>query len=83
MNMAFYADFEFEKMEKDNTGIDHAVADFVKFVHHQHEAKDGELLARVIKGLEIVAISFKGVNKIEREFIDRVNSEMKELKLVY
>ncbi len=80
MNLAFYADFEFDKMEKEHTGIESAVEHFVKFVHNQHDVTDAELITRAIKGLEIVAASFKGVNKVERDFIARVNSEMKEVK---
>jgi SepF-like predicted cell division protein (DUF552 family) len=79
MNVAFYSDFEFDRMEREQENPEKATENFIRFLHNQTNSDDKALLSRIMHGMEIVAASFKGINKKEREFIERIQSEIRDI----
>lgn len=79
MNIAFYSEFEFDRMEREHENPEKATENFIRFIHHQGKNEDRGLMQRATHGMEIVAASFKGTNQKEREFIERIQSEIREV----
>lgn len=72
MNQAFYVDFEFDKMEKEQPKLNGTVKEFNHFVEKNLQAGDKELISRSIKLMESVANAYS--KKREKSIIEQVKA---------
>jgi hypothetical protein len=76
MNQAFYTQFEFEELEKQNTSPIIAYESFMKFYHSNRDAITVPMKATSLSAIEKVASAFRGINKQEQEIISSVQREL-------
>lgn len=79
MNKAFYTSFEFEEYAKQHISVDEAKASFLKFLDANILAITPGLIDMSVEAIEKVAASFRKVNKKEREMINSIKAEIREI----
>jgi hypothetical protein len=79
MNKAFYVDFEFEDYANHHVSVQQAHDSFMNFLDAHVMEIDPKLIEKSVEAVEKVANAFRKVNKAEREMIDRIKSEIKEM----
>ncbi|WP_317897602.1 hypothetical protein [Aurantibacillus circumpalustris] len=72
MNQAFYVDFEFEKLEKEEPKLNGTVKEFNHFVEKNLQVGDKELIDLSLKLMENVANAYS--KKREKSIIEQVKS---------
>lgn len=79
MNQAFYVDFEFDDNAEKKISVQEAHDSFIRFLDANIESIDEKLINKSIKAVEKVATSFRKMNAEERELVDKIKTEIKEI----
>lgn len=79
MNKAYYVDFEFEDYANKNISIEEAHDSFMKFLDANLMEIDSELIEKSVIAVERVGKAFRKLNKVEKQMIDKIKSEIKEM----
>lgn len=80
MNLAYYADFEFEECLKKGISAKEAFASFLEFINSHISEIDPVIINQTVKAIHKVADSYKNTNKNESEMINNIEAELAILK---
>ncbi len=79
MNKAFYTQFEFDDIAKNQIPTSEVYKSYVKYLNENSHHINNELKIAIIKAVEAVANAYKKTNKKEQEMIDKI---MEEIELI-
>lgn len=80
MNQAFYVDFEFDATEEKHPASTEIAKSYTRFVHANYEPNDEALIKNSLQLIEAVALAYSKKN--EKNIIDNIRQEMKEISKV-
>jgi len=79
MNQAFYTSFEFEEYARHHVPVTEARTSFMEFLDRNILLIEPELIDKTVQAIERVAASYRKVNRQEREMIDSIKAEIREM----
>lgn len=79
MNKAFYTQFEFDDIARNQAPANEVYSSFVRYLNENAYYIDSQLKTSIIKAVETVANAYKKTNKKEQEMIDKI---MEEIELI-
>lgn len=83
MNLAYYADFEFEECLKNRITAKEAFTSFLEFVNMHISEIDPLIIRKTIKATKEVADSYKNTNKSEGAMINSIEAELTILENLF